>query len=465
MLQGYSAFRQSVLDDYDKFLDGVWKEYQQFKAIDRDTVPKPKVAPAAPAQPERKPWVMKKPAEPTAPARPAPQTTPTSPAIPTIPTRSTSPTSPTRPASPAVEFDFYGMTVGLPAVKVDMPSDMKQTSAFGAAWRQLDRSDIRRSLIPAVTTKAAEMGLNDYLASELVESYIKGVMPSLTVNASLALKHYILANMGYDVRIGVSAAGDAVVLMPFEQEQVFGRAYLTIDGKRYYMFFGGGLPPEAGAAIPVYTCELPSDADLGKKFDLRVGPLNLPYKARKYHLAAAGLEVSGEFNANILRLLYRYPQMPMGEYALSEVLPDVRSSLVSQIKSQLAGKPQIEAVDSLLQFVQSAFDYATDGDFHGFEKPNFVEETLFYDKCDCEDRAILYTYLLWHALGLRCQLLYFPGHESAAVALDEPVKGDSYTYGGVTYYISDPTYIGAVTGMCMPNYRSAQPRIDFTYGD
>ena len=459
MLQGYSSFRQGVLDDYDKFLDGVWKEYQQFKAVERDTVPKPHVAPKAPEAPERKPWIMKQPKPSAETPKPRPAEAPKpKPAAPPVPA------APVVPAAGSTDFDFYGMTVSLPAVGVQLPSDMKQTAAYASAWRALDKSDIRKQLLPALKSAASGMGLNDYLTSELADSYIKGTLPQLGVNASLAMRHYILANMGYDVRIGVSAAGDAVLLMPFEQGQVFGRAYLTIDGKRYYMFFGGDIPPEAGATVPVYTCELPSDADLGKKFDLRVGPLNLPYKARKYHLSAAGIEVSGEFNANILRLLYRYPQMPMGEYAMSDVLPDVRASFVSQIREQLAGRPQIEAVDSLLQFVQSAFDYATDGDFHGFEKPNFFEETLFYDKCDCEDRAILYTYLLWHALGLRCQLLYFPGHESAAVALSEPIKGDSYTHEGVTYYISDPTYIGSVTGMCMPNYRSTQPRIDFTYG-
>lgn len=459
MLQGYSSFRQGVLDDYDKFLDGVWKEYQQFKAVERDTVPKPQVAPKAQPEPERKPWIMKQPEPSVEAPKPRPVETPKS-----QPATPPQPSAPVVPSAGSADFDFYGMTVSLPAVKVELPSDMKQTAAFASAWRTLDKSDIRRNLIPALKSAAAGMGLNDYLTSELADSYIKGTLPQLGVNASLAMRHYILANMGYDVRIGVSSAGDAVLLMPFEQSQVFGRAYLTIDGKRYYMFFGGDFPPEAGATVPVYTCELPSDADLGKKFDLRVGPLNLPYKARKYHLSAAGIDVSGEFNANVLRLLYRYPQMPMGEYAMSEVLPDVRASFVAQVKEQLAGRPQIEAVDSLLQFVQSAFDYATDGDFHGFEKPNFFEETLFYDKCDCEDRAILYTYLLWHALGLRCQLLYFPGHESAAVALSEPIKGDSYTHEGVTYYISDPTYIGSVTGMCMPNYRSTQPRVDFTYG-
>ena len=114
--------------------------------------------------------------------------------------------------------------------------------------------------------------------------------------------------------------------------------------------------------------------------------------------------------------------------------------------------------------MQGSREYATDNAFHGFEKPNFLEETLFFNKCDCEDRAIMYGYLLWEVLGLHSQLLYFPGHESIAVALTEPIKGANYEDQGRTYYVSDPTYMGSVTGMCMPQYKDSAPRIDYTYG-
>ncbi|MDE6133980.1 MAG: hypothetical protein K2F79_00190, partial [Muribaculaceae bacterium] len=142
---------------------------------------------------------------------------------------------------------------------------------------------------------------------------------------------------------------------------------------------------------------------------------------------------------------------------------DIRDSIVSQLKEQLCHKPLEQAVDELLAFVQKAFTYATDEQAHGFEKPYFLEETLFYPECDCEDRVILYTYLLWHVLGVENHLLAFPGHESAAVCLGDAPRGDSYTYEGKTFLISDPTFIGARTGMCMPSYKSKVPEIDHIY--
>lgn len=213
----------------------------------------------------------------------------------------------------------------------------------------------------------------------------------------------------------------------------------------------------------VSTCELPAAASKASKLDLRLGELKIPYEELPFSVSFGGLEIHGNTNAKLYPILYKYPQMPIGDYAQSVVMPSLRSDIVEQLKSQLADKPKAEAVNALLQFVQSGFKYATDHENHGFEKPYFFEELLYYPKCDCEDRVIFYTYLLWNVLGVENHLLAYPGHESASVVLPEITKGDAYTYEGKTFYISDPTYIGAKTGMCMPEYRTTSPEIDHIY--
>lgn len=175
------------------------------------------------------------------------------------------------------------------------------------------------------------------------------------------------------------------------------------------------------------------------------------------------IEIHGETNELLYPILYKYPQMPIGDYAESALMPSLRDDVVAQLREQLEGMPREQAVDALLQFVQSGFDYATDHDYHGFEKPYFFEEILFYPKCDCEDRVIFYTYLLWNVLGVENHLIAYPGHESAAVSLPGHAAGDAYSYDGRTFLISDPTYIGAKTGMCMPDYRTITPEIDHIY--
>ena len=242
---------------------------------------------------------------------------------------------------------------------------------------------------------------------------------------------------------------------------------MEIEGQRYYVFTDDAHTP-ADIGGFVNTCRLPQGAELGAELDLRFPDgLNLPYAPQAFDISFGGLSLSGEVNRNLMPLLYRYPQMPMADYASSVLMPDLRRSLVRQVREQLGDKPKLEAVNTLLHYIQSGFSYATDEEQHGFEKPYFLEETLYYPKCDCEDRAIMYGYLLSQALGVENHLIFYPGHESVALTLDghdgEQPEGDNYAYKGKRFLISDPTFIGSATGQCMPQYKTTTPKIDYIY--
>ncbi|GHV67361.1 hypothetical protein FACS1894199_12690 [Bacteroidia bacterium] len=79
-------------------------------------------------------------------------------------------------------------------------------------------------------------------------------------------------------------------------------------------------------------------------------------------------------------------------------------SVLSQIKPNVSNKSQEEAVNWLLHFVQSAFQYKTDEDNQGYEKWSFAEETLASAYSDCDDRAILFSQLVRHLLGMKVVL-------------------------------------------------------------
>ncbi len=462
LLEDYNAYRKGVMERYDQFLDGVWSDFQQFKGEESSTVPKPDRVPRVGDFPESKPEPVllpdPTPATPAAPVAtvPQPEVTPQQPA-------------PQQPASqPAripegnFDFKFYDLPVTIPAIDINITDRLSSPRDFASQWRNLNKNDDTKLLIDAIEKLAASMSLNDYLKYELVSAYVDSRFPSVHSTSRMALKHYLLVGMGYDVRVGMSG-NTAVLLIPFRQT-VYARTYMKVNGNKYYIFTDKSVNPQSIINMRISTCELPQNANTGSAMDLKIKGLNLPYKPHRYDLKFKDLTLSGEVNANIFPILYRYPQMPTADFARSTVLADVREDIVKQLKAQLQGKEELEAVNSLLQFVQGAFEYATDEALHGFEKPYFLEEILYYPKCDCEDRAIFYTYLLWNVLGVENQLINYPGHESASVKLSQPIKGDAYHHGGNTYYISDPTYIGSVTGMCMPSYVREKPGIDYTYG-
>lgn len=377
---------------------------------------------------------------------------------PSAPEPAVPPVVPSKSVGPQDQFRFYGMEMSVPKIDFSITEDIRNTGDMARHWTRLDSDKNVRRAAKELVEKASEMGLNGYLTYELMRAYAASKFPNANAASVTSLTHYLLANSGYDVRLAQTQGGVPLLLMPFDS-QVYGINYITLDGRDYTVLVPEGFDQSAVNGA-VYTARMPKGSELGRVTSLELQGLNLPDKPRSFEIAAGPLKLTGTLNENIFPVIYRYPQMPTEGYASSVLMPELRKDLVAQVRTQLGGLSDRDAVNGLLKFFHEGLEYATDQDFHGFEKPYFLEETLYYPKCDCEDRAIMLTYLLWEGLGLENQLLAYPGHESAAVSLSTPVNGISYTTGGKTYYSCDPTYIGSSVGDCMPQFRSTSPTVD-----
>lgn len=359
-------------------------------------------------------------------------------------------------------FPYRGMELAVADVPLKVKSLPMHRSDYADQWRSF-QSGGGLELVESFRELAERHNLNDYLTYDVLMAYTAARYPDVHPSGRMALVQYVMANLGCDVRIAMDESNQPMILIPFDQT-VYGRRFLTVNGYPYYIFGAEGGDGEPHINGLISTCVIPTDRDPGRHIDLLVQDLRLPENEKNFDIEFGKLHLTGSYNQNIMPVLYRYPQMPTQDFASSNVLPELRDDIVRQVKEQLAGMPQREAVDALLRFTQSGFKYATDGDYHGFEKPYFFEEMFYYPKCDCEDRSIFYTYLLWNALGVENHLIAYPVHESASVCLDDTsVGGDHYVHNGKTFYISDPTYIGARTGQCMPNFRKVAPTIDKEY--
>ena len=369
---------------------------------------------------------------------------------------------PARPSRPKGHvFDFYGMEAFIPEIDFSIATSMNSPEQAGSYWKKM--ADQKGGLETArqLFGLAQQLGLNGYLTFRLAESYVKSRFPGSDEGARMSAVHFLLTNMGYDVRL-CRLADRFTVMMPFDQSVVYATMSQTIGGRKYTILYPEGYQPPKGQSMSLLTCNLPAGAG-GKTSDLRLTGLSLPMKEKDFTLSNGSLTLSGTVNENIGRLLHRYPQMPTGDFASSWVDEELREDLVSQLREQLGHMTKKEAVNSLMNLCHKGFNYSTDQDFHGFEKPYFLEENFIYDRNDCEDRAIFLSYLLWNALDLPCQLIQYPGHESTAVAVSEDVSGCYYDTDGVRYYSADPTYIGSTVGMVMSSFRNTSPTIDKLY--
>ena len=154
-----------------------------------------------------------------------------------------------------------------------------------------------------------------------------------------------------------------------------------------------------------------------------------------------------------------YPQLDLKWYFKARVGAVMATALQNQLRDSIKGMDEQKAVNFLLRFVQTSLKYKTDEKQFGKENYLFPEETLRYPYSDCEDRAILFAWLVQTLLGLDVVGLNFPGHVATAVRFSSDVPGDAITYQGNRYIVSDPTYINASAGMTMPDYKNVKPGV------
>ena len=506
----YSNFKKTILDHYADFLNGEWVEYESLNGLIRNETPKPEVIPSVDGKqippgktvdtPEEEtteqPPAEAIPAqrlelETTAVMIPEPEFVAEAEEIeepelvaeaetieevePELVAEAEEILEPELIIEPDFEdqfqdeeelppfiFPFYEIPMQLVDLNFSIEEKVTNPQEFAAQWKNLSDAKVADKLIPGIKELIDETGFNDYLTYKLLESYANAKFPEMSEASRLSLVHFLLVNLGYDVRIAVSELGTPIMLLPF-QKTIYGNPYILIQDKKYYLFLPEGYDATKVLSEKIMTCQLPPNTNTGNIFNLVLGELRIPEKPKPFDLQYGPLHLTGEINENLMPILYRYPQMPIEDYAVSVIQPELREKISEQIREQLAGMEGDSDVEALLKFTQSAFDYATDDAYHGFEKPYFVEETLYYPKNDCEDRAIFYTYFLRNALGRETQLISYPGHEAATVILSQPYHGVYYDHEGKKYYISDPTYLGAGTGMVMPQYQNVLPNIDYTY--
>lgn len=359
-------------------------------------------------------------------------------------------------------FPFYGMRFALPAVDYQIVPRVKAADDFALQWNVLDDQEIADELVPSIRALQKASGLSDYLIYEMLMAYADHKFPETSTASKMSLTHYLLTQLGLGARVALDKSGNPYMLLPFD-EPVYGRSKIALD-KTYYVFTtpGQNLDKIPGLSTP----DIPVEGDLGKPLHLRMDGLTLPYNPYHYSFEHDGLKIEGEMNQNVIPVLYRYPNMGTTGYAASVISKEVRDDVSAQVKRQLEGIDPLVGADKLLSTIQYGFPYATDDEFHGFEKPYFFEEILYYPKSDCEDRAVFYSYLLWNALGLENDLIAYPMHEATAIRADSVWGGDAhYSRDGKSYYISDPTLLGAPTGVAMSQFENVEPVVDLSYSE
>lgn len=364
-----------------------------------------------------------------------------------------------KPQEKTISFSFYG-TDGIVRFDNSKKASLKgcKENDVSSFWKELSGENYDNLLADCLNQKQ-ELDLCDWAyfkMTEIVSQTIYG-----KTNDAVVFQVWLLAQSGYNARLGRD--NNNIHLLLHTNEMIFNKPYWRLNNGLYFLLdgynvdkmniMGMSFPETKAVRLSVVT----QNKFLSKDTEGRL------LKSKKYPDAFAQIVC----NRNLLDFMNDYPSSAIEDsndtdwlkYAYTPLSKTAKDKLYPALMQQIEGKDEADAANILLNFVQTAFEYKTDNEVWGVERPFFPEETLYYPYCDCEDRAILFCRLVTDLMGLKTALIYYPGHLASAVQFRTDIKGDYFVIDGKRYLICDPTYINAPIGQTMPRKDNSTAKV------
>lgn len=362
---------------------------------------------------------------------------------------------PVAPVHPIVTFTFFGTN---DKVRFDKKNNIHLSllneNALADAWLQMSEESYT-NLVHDCLELRKKYNLCDWAYLMMLQNVAESVFGKWN-NEAVLLMAYIYCQSGYQMRLAID--GQNLHLLVASKHHILGQPYFRVDEICFYPFLPKG--ERINNRVQICSASFPQE----KAMSLLIPTTQnfaISYKdqrtitSERYPNVAATVRI----NQNLMSFYSTYPTSTLDDnimtrwamYANTPMAQDVAKQLYPQLKALISGKTQLDAVNILLNWVQTGFVYEYDDKVWGGDRAFFAEESLYYPYCDCEDRSILFTRLVRDLLGLKCILIFYPGHLAAAVCFTDSVDGDYIQLNGRKYIVSDPTYIGAPVGLTMPN--------------
>ena len=431
--ESFTQFKDKRDDEFKKYLKEQWQEYRKYVEVPLYTKPKPKtIVPAKPQKPKvAGPLVNIKLLDNLEPKREI--------------------ITPVIVKNKSSEISYFGSSIGFSIDEELKNAKYYPHSQKGVAnfFTTLASSDYE-TILAEIKQVAQNLQLNDWgkylLIKELSRKFYENE------DEQKLFTWFILNKLSYNVKVAL--ANQHILLLINSKQTIYATPRYKFKGHYFYVL------DETQRHKKIYT--YPQDyPDADKSFDFRLSRLPLfqeDKEGKSLYFKEYGKEYSAEFqyNKNLINFFATYPQVSYEVYFSTPMEYQTYRDIAQDLKEYIDGKKASVAIDFLLKFVQKAFIYEVDQEQFSKEKVMFAEETLVYNKSDCEDRAVLFAYLVKNLLGISVVGVKYPDH--MATALYIPMQGDSVRVGKRRYVIADPTYINATVGESMPKYRSIKPQ-------
>lgn len=449
--QDFNNFRQQAINDFNKFLQNPWVEFDQTPPVPTpDPTPTPPVVydePQPQPQPiEDTPVVIDQVIPPVV-VDPQPQPIEPIEEVPVV-------------TQSYISFSFFGTKEKVRSIDHRLPT-LSSTSERGAAQLFQAFSDqLFDNVIYDCLKIRTNRQLCDWSYLQMLDALTKTLYPN-NPNEQQLLLAYLFLQSGYRMRLAYDNSN--IYMLYASKHMIFEQPSFYVDGYYYYSL------KDVPSSLHISQAAFPGEQALSLWMNR---PQVIDYNASTCHTHTSSryssFSITSCENRNLIDFYATYPSSSVNNdfmtrwamYAETPLDPNVKKEVYTQLTQLLSGKSEFEAVNIILNWIQTGFEYEYDNQVWGYDRAFFPEETLFYPYCDCEDRAILFARLVRDIVGLDCLLVYYPGHLAAAVAFSDPdITGDFITLNNRKFTVADPTYINAPVGKTMPSMRGQSTQV------
>ncbi len=287
--------------------------------------------------------------------------------------------------------------------------------------------------------------LDDVAYLMLVQKAAAIITPKNETNFAKQFVYAVLHHKGLDVILGVS--NNDITVYGATNFTIKNVLFVQFNNKTYYdLSFDQKKEPKHEQLADMGNVQTSNLIKLNKLTPPAIGKLSsnktIPFEYDDYVYF-----FTSNINQSLVEYYHDLPDIEMSlvylNYGLSE---KGANTLVNQLKDATAYMSKEKAVNFVLSFVQS-LDYAKDMDVLGKEKFAFPEEALANDFSDCEDRSMLFAYLVREVTNLQSiGLLYKDAaHMNVAVENWRKNAGDLSVY-DMDFVVCEPSGKGFRAG-------------------
>lgn len=359
---------------------------------------------------------------------------------------------------PSVNLSMFGVQFQLPVpnhFKKELSPNLTNET-IADHWLHLSGND-PGDIFTRIDEIRKAYSWNDWATAWFIRDYADLIVGD--ERSRVALTWFILSRLGYTVHVGYS--GNNLVLIAPANTNVYEVPRYTLQGSSLYFYLMKGLNRGVRTMTRIQTYRsTESQAEIPLVLYYRQNPYGIPdIKERTIRFAFGSemTEVTLSYDRNRVEFMKNYPETDPSVFFNIPPSDVFKTSIKNALSPLLDGMNQGESINMLLRFVQTGFPYKTDREQFGRQRFMTPDEILYYPFSDCDDRAILFAFLVKELLGLEVVGLEYPGHIATAVLANRALSGDRVSFNGQSWLICDPTYIMADYGMTMPEYRGKTP--------